>query len=213
MSLVQAVPVHHGFVAFQTPLSAPAGPVLSICQDGPIYREGDDAKSYYKVISGVVRTCKFFSDGRRQIDEFYQGGDLFGIESGVSHSLSAEAVSDCVVVVYRRSDFVNDQQRAGQMFAAMLTCLEHAQAHALLLGRCSAVQKIASFLLDRAEMIKGEQAVDLAMTRLDIADYLGLTIETVSRTMTQLDREGIIGLPTARRVLILDHDALLDLTE
>ncbi len=194
------------------PQSGVAGPVRHFTADSEIYAEGDDANCFYKVVSGVVRTCKFLSDGRRQIDAFHVTGDVFGFETGAEHRLSAEAVSDCTLITYRRRNFEllasRDDRVAGQLFTYAMRCLERAQEHSLLLGRRSASQKLATFLLEMVDRRCGNDVIDLAMTRQDIADYLGLTIETVSRTLSQLERDGVISLPTARRVCLKDRAAL-----
>ena len=191
-----------------------AGSVLHVAQDREIYAEGAAASAFYKVVAGVVRTCKFLSDGRRQIDAFYRAGDLFGIEGDAQHSLSAEAVSDCTLIAYRRRCV--DAARTGgagvdQLFDHLLRRLAQTQDHALLLGRRSALEKVAAFLVDWADQSAGRKVVSLAMTRQDIADYLGLTIETVSRTLSQLERDGLIDMPTARQIRLADLQALRDL--
>jgi CRP/FNR family nitrogen fixation transcriptional regulator len=194
------------------PQSGVPGPVRHFSADSEIYAEGDDADCFYKVVSGVVRTCKFLSDGRRQIDAFHVAGDVFGFETAAEHRLSAEAVSDCTLITCRRRGFEllagRDDRVAGQLFTYAMRCLERAQEHSLLLGRRSASQKLATFLLEMVDRRCGNEVIDLAMTRQDIADYLGLTIETVSRTLSQLERDGIISLPTARRVCLKNPGAL-----
>ncbi|HVZ08196.1 helix-turn-helix domain-containing protein [Rhodopila sp.] len=189
-----------------------AGGTIHFVADQEIYAEGDAANTFFKVVRGVVRTCKFLSDGRRQIDAFYGEGEIFGFEAGAEHRLSAEAVSDCVLIPYRRRGFEmlagRDERVAGQMFSYVMRCLERSQDHSLLLGRRSAAQKLAAFLLEMAARAPGGAFIDLAMTRQDIADYLGLTIETVSRTLSQFEREGVIRLAGARRVTLTDMDEL-----
>jgi CRP/FNR family nitrogen fixation transcriptional regulator len=191
------------------------GPVLSFAADSEIYGEGNEAKSFYKVMSGVVRTCKFLSDGRRQITAFYHAGEVFGVESGARHGYSAEAVNDCTVVAYRRGGLealaATDEVLVRQLFRYAIQCAERAQKHALVLGRRGAAEKLAAFLLEMAEPRPTGEPIDLAMTRQDIADYLGLTIETVSRTMSQFERDGVIALASTRRVRLQDRAALQDL--
>ena len=192
-----------------------AGGSLHFAADQEIYAEGDEATTFFKVVSGVVRSCKFLSDGRRQIDAFYGEGEIFGFEAGSEHRLSAEAVSDCTVIPYRRRGFDTlagrDERVAGQMFSYVMRCLERSQDHSLLLGRRSASQKLAAFLLEMMGRRQSGNVIDLAMTRQDIADYLGLTIETVSRTLSQFEREGLIRLASARRVCLADMKGLRDL--
>ena len=178
-------------------------------QDREIFGEGEEADCYYKVVSGVVRTCKFLSDGRRQIDAFHVAGDVFGIEMGGLYTLSAEAVSDCRVVAYRRLPF--DQSVPPQLLVQVMRSLNRAQEHAVLLGRRSAVEKVAAFLLDWARQSSATGTIALAMTRQDIGDYLGLTIETVSRTLSLLERDGVIELPSVRQIRVKDVEALTDL--
>ena len=188
------------------------GQVLHFAADGEIYGDGDENASFYKVLSGVVRTCKFRSDGRRQIDAFHLPGEIFGFDAGASHRLSAEAVCDCAVVAYRwralEAPGEIDDRLAGQFFAYAMQNLQRAQEHSLLLGRRSAVQKVAAFLVELADRAACDHIIDLAMARQDIADYLGLTIETVSRTLSNLEREAVISLPTARRVCVNNAQAL-----
>ena len=189
-----------------------AAPVLHFAQDREIYGEGDEAGTFFKVVSGVVRTCRFLSDGRRQIDAFHVEGDIFGLEPGGERRLSAEAVSDCSVISYRRRGA--EQLGAGhdalsrQMFDYAMSNMVRAQDHALLLGRKSAVEKVVAFLMEWAEHSPRSGTVALAMTRQDIADYLGLTIETVSRTLSQLERDAMIELPSARQIRFKNPAAL-----
>ena len=189
-----------------------SGVVMHFVPDRPIYVEGDEARSFYKVVRGVVRTCRCLSDGRRQIDAFHTADEMFGFEAGTDHRMSAEAVSDCTVVTYRRRGLeamIGQDARLGRwFFSQVMNCLAITREHSLLLGRGSAAQKIAVFLLEAADREGSGGVIDLAMSRQDIADYLGLTIETVSRTLSQLERDGTIKLPTARRVMLKDRRAL-----
>jgi CRP/FNR family nitrogen fixation transcriptional regulator len=193
--------------------AAPAvGSVRSYVKDEEIFAEGDRAAYVYKVLSGVVRTSKLLRDGRRQIDAFHLAGDIFGIEAGDEYRFCAEAIGDCVVIAYRRSNLGalmgKDTQLAQEMTMGMMRSLVRAQNHMLVLGRKSALEKIATFLLDMAERTADDDALDLPMSRTDIADHLGLTIETVSRSFTQLERQGIIELPSARHVMLSNKAAL-----
>lgn len=188
------------------------GPVLHFGQDQAIYGEGDAADVFYKVASGVVRTCKFLSDGRRQIDSFHFAGDLFGLEAASAHYLCAEAVRDCAVISYRRRGLealaANDRTLSRQLFSYAMQSVARAQEHALLLGRRNAVEKVAAFLVALSDSAADGEFVALEMTRQDIADYLGLTMETVSRTLSQFERAAFIALPTARQVRMKDRAAL-----
>ena len=178
-----------------------------------LFAEGDAAEYFYKVVSGTVRTCKLLSDGRRQIDAFHLPGDVFGLESGPEHRFTAEAVEPVVVEAYRRSHFTSllhdDPAFGEQLMASMLQSLERAHEHMVLLGRKTAQEKMATFLLDLAERLDRSDRVELPMQRTDIADHLGLTIETVSRTLTQMVRAGLIKLAAAGRTIILSDKAAL----
>jgi CRP/FNR family nitrogen fixation transcriptional regulator len=203
--------------AFEDPSRRPAdaaaiGTAHVYAKDEEIFAEGDRALHFYKVVSGAVRTSKLLSDGRRQIDAFHLPGDIFGIESGEEHRFTAEAVGTSAVVAYRRCSLdalvSGDNVLSRQIVAAVMRSLERAQKHMLLLGRKSAVERIATFLLDMSERM-GHDAVDLPMSRIDVADHLGLTIETVSRSLTQLERQNVITVPDHRRSIVLRDKAAL----
>jgi CRP/FNR family nitrogen fixation transcriptional regulator len=198
--------------SFEGEIRSEEGSSLRFEQDREIYGEGEEAGCYFKLLSGVVRTCKFLSDGRRQIDAFHVAGDLFGIESGDFRSLSAEAVSDCKIVAIRHRPFDKHSGAVAvphQLFNQVMRNLARAQHHAVLLGRRSALEKVAAFLLNWAEQSAcARGTIALAMTRQDIGDYLGLTIETVSRTLSQLERDDVIELPSVRQIKVKDLDAL-----
>ena len=192
-----------------------AGTVIHVAQGREIFAEGSDTDVFYKVVCGVVRACKFLSDGRRQIEAFHVAGALFGFELSEERLMSAEAVTDCTLISYRRHNVLTlaqkDQTVSHQLFQYAMQNLAQAQSHSLLLGRRGAAEKVATFLLDWARHSDDERVLHLAMTRQDIADYLGLTIETVSRSLTQFERDGVIALPCARQVKILNTDILEDL--
>jgi len=180
--------------------------------DEEVFAEGDRATSFYKVVSGMVRTYKLLSDGRRQISAFHLPGDIFGLEPGEDHRFGAEAVSETRLVVHRREPRAlagEDGALAREVVAAMMRDLERAQEHMMLLGRKSARERIVSFLLALAERTEDDGSVDLPMSRGDMADHLGLTVESVSRAVTQLERDGLIGLPPNRRTVVLRDVAAL----
>ena len=176
-----------------------------------IYGEDEPAEYFYEVVSGAVRTYKLLSDGRRQIGAFHLPGDVFGLEAGTAHSFSAEAVVDSVIRVAKRSSIValaaTDASVAADLWAATARSLRGAQQHMLLLGRKNAEERVASFLLAMAGAAGGE-IIELPMSRQDIADYLGLTIETVSRTLTHLEATAAIALPSSRRVVVKSRASL-----
>jgi len=196
------------------PLRA-AGTVIQIAEGREIYAEGDNTEVFYKVVSGVVRTCKFLNDGRRQIAAFHVAGEVFGLEPGTERQLAAEAVSDCTLISYRRRGIElmaqKDETISRQLFQYAMTNLAQAQDHALLLARRGAAEKVAVFLLDWQARSDRQDIIHLAMTRQEIADYLSLTIETVSRSFSQFERDGVIALSNTRDVRLLDSEALEEL--
>jgi CRP/FNR family transcriptional regulator, nitrogen fixation regulation protein len=175
-----------------------------------IFGENEPADYLYKVVSGSVRTYKILSDGRRQVGGFYLPGDLFGLEFADEHTLSAEAISDAKVLVVKRSALTalagHDALVAQQLFNLTGRELRRVQDRILLLVK-SAQERVASFLLEMAERVSGN-SIDLPMSRQDIADYLGLTIETVSRTLTSLECAAAIEVPTSRRIVLRNRPAL-----
>lgn len=193
------------------PLRA-AGTVIQVSEGREIFAEGDDTDVFYKVVSGVVRICKFLNDGRRQIAAFHVAGEVFGFELGTDRQFAAEAVSDCTLVSYRRRGIElmaqKDQTVSRQLLQYAMQNLAQAQAHSLLLARRGAAEKVACFLLDWQERSNADGFIHLAMTRQEIADYLALTIETVSRSFSQFERDGVIALPNTRDLRILDTEAL-----
>ena len=182
---------------------AKLGVPMLYARDNEIYGEGEESRYVYQVVSGAVRTYTILKDGRRQIGAFYLPGDIFGFEIGGTHELSAEAVSNCTVAVIKRSSLAcladRDPSIAQALWSVTARELKRARKHMLLLVR-TAQERVASFLLEMADRTKTVGQVDLPMPRRDIADYLGLTIETVSRTLTQLEGQAAIALPSARRV-------------
>jgi len=151
------------------------------------------------------------NDGRRQVGAFILPGDMFGLEAGETHAVSAEAITDSIILVIKRSAIValaeRDAEVARQLWALTAQELARAQNHMLLLVR-NAQERIASFLLEMAARTPASTSVELPMSRQDIADYLGLTIETVSRTLTQLEEQAAIALPASRRVVLRNRSAL-----
>ncbi len=176
-----------------------------------IYGENEPAEYVYKVISGTVRTYKVLNDGRRQIGAFYLPGDIFGLEVGDEHSFSAEAIVESKILVVKRSALVSlaarDNEVARQLWTMTAGELQRAQSHIMLLIK-TAQERVAGFLLEMAQRSAAASEVDLPMSRQDIADYLGLTIETVSRTLTQLENSAAIAVPTSRRIVLRNRAAL-----
>jgi CRP/FNR family transcriptional regulator, nitrogen fixation regulation protein len=187
------------------------GAPMSFARNAEIYGEGEPADYLYKVVSGTVRTYKVLSDGRRQIGAFYMPGDVFGLETSDEHTFSAEAISDSKVLVIKRSALValaeRDSDVARQLWALTGRELSRVQDHIMLLIK-TAQERVAGFLLEMAERGSNGNALELPMSRQDIADYLGLTIETVSRTLTILENAAAIELPSSRRIVLRNRSAL-----
>ena len=187
------------------------GAPMSFARNEEIYRENEPADHLYKVVSGAIRTCRVRADGRRQIGAFYLPGEIFGLEGGDEHAFSAEAVIDATVLVIDRNGVLSlaasDNDVARQIWALMARELGRSQDHVYLLIK-TAPERVASFLLELAGRIQSSDEVELPMSRLDIADYLGLTIETVSRMLTQLAGASAIALPTSKRIVLRDRAVL-----
>ena len=181
------------------------GASMSFRRNEEIYGEGEAADYLYKVVSGAVRMYKILSDGRRQIGAFYFPGDMFGFEPGDEHACSTEAIGDVTVLVFKRTSVIALAARDGgvarQLWLITAQELDRSHKHVLLLI-LSAQERVASFLLEMAGRSDAHGELELPMSRQDIADYLGLTIETVSRTLTQLENSGVIGVPAARRITL-----------
>jgi CRP/FNR family nitrogen fixation transcriptional regulator len=187
------------------------GAPMPFARNVEIYGENERADYLYKVVSGAVRTYRVLNDGRRQIGAFHLPGDMFGLELGETHGCSAEAIADSVILVIKRSAVLalaeRDADAARQLWTLTARELGRAQHHMMLLVR-NAQERIATFLLEMAERAFSDDAVELPMSRQDIADYLGLTIETVSRTLTQLEHDAAIALPSSRRIVLRNRSAL-----
>jgi CRP/FNR family nitrogen fixation transcriptional regulator len=189
----------------------------SFARDDEIYAQGDRADSWFKVVSGTVRICKLMADGRRHIAEFFHAGDCFGLDGAGERAFAAEAVGDVIVMRFSRmaTERLIDERPAlsRHMVNMTLRSLAHAQTRLLLLGRMTAPERVASFLLELAERRDVRRVLDVPVSRNDIADYLGLTIETVCRVLSAMKRDGAIAIPHPHRIEIRDRDALEALVE
>jgi CRP/FNR family transcriptional regulator, nitrogen fixation regulation protein len=191
------------------------GAVLSYPRNAEIFGEGAPADYLYKIVSGSVRTYKILSDGRRQIGGFYLSGDIFGIECGDTHMLSSEAITNVKVLVIKRSALNalagRDAAIARDLFILTSRELQRVQKRVLLLCK-SALERVVSFLLEMAEGVSPRNSIELPMSRQDIADYLGMTIKTVCRTLTSLESSAAIEVPTSRHIVLRDRLALNQMT-
>jgi len=184
------------------------GTTMSYVRNNTIFSEGDDADYSYEVLTGAVRLSKMMSDGRRQIAEFALAGDYFGINWLEEHAMTAEALSDVKVARYARGrlERLGDENR--EVRAALYASLRHdlwaAQNHLVILGRQSALERTASFLVQLMDRKQGtaNNILEIPMTRQDIADYLGLTIETVCRMLTKLKQLAIIDTPDRHTIAV-----------
>jgi CRP/FNR family transcriptional regulator, anaerobic regulatory protein len=204
---------------------AGVGVTVTVCAGQTIVIEGDSIRHHFRIISGTVRLYKAIADGRRQVIDFLGGGDCFGLTGLDRHTYSAEAVSPVTLIRYPRQKLEATMQLDSRLARALfrLACaeLDEAQQQMLLLGRKSADEKIASFLLGLAK--HGEAGpkhrhplgpvVYLPMLRQDMADYLGLTIETVSRTMSRFRRLGLIDLIGRHHVVLREVARLRAMAE
>ncbi|HZQ01037.1 MAG TPA: helix-turn-helix domain-containing protein [Reyranella sp.] len=179
-----------------------------------LFEEGEEVDSFYKVVSGCLRTARFLADGQRQIDAFHFRGDIVGLEFGRKHRSVAQAVSASSVIAYRRGQLNRspeiDQAVRDQAINGALRSLERAQNHILLLGRKSIAERIAAFLLEMSERIAGgADEFSLPMERADIADHVGTSTETVSRVLTRFSRLGLMRMRNYYSITLCNRSALV----
>jgi CRP/FNR family nitrogen fixation transcriptional regulator len=182
-----------------------------------IFGEAEPAEYVYQVIDGAVRSYKLLTDGRRQIGAFHLVGDIFGLENGGSHRFTAEAIVDTMVRLVRRVSLAHvaetDATVARDLLNMTANNLQHAENHMLLLGRKTSIERVAAFLLEMDSRLTAAGVMALPMCRRDIADYLGLTLETVSRALSVLHDKGVLGFlgQTQRQIVLLDRPKLAEL--
>lgn len=192
------------------------GATVTLGRNETIFSEGDNAKYAYRLVSGAVRLCKLLPDGRRQIADFYLEGDLFGVLESDDYAFTAEAITNVVLIRYARSQMRRMEEEDGALRRRLTTMLHRhlstMQLHLVMLGRQTVKERIASFLIQMAERLdaetQGKTCIDLPMGRQDIADYLGLTIETVCRALSELKRAGIIAVPNTHQIVVGDIETL-----
>nr|ACF98131.1 putative transcriptional regulator FixK [uncultured bacterium 1062] len=178
--------------------------------DAVIYAQGEAAGPLYLVEFGTVRLCRLTADGRRLVSAFHTAGEVFGFEAGSEHDSYAESVDGAGIRVLRASC---GQQPTGSMLLLALKSLARTQNHLMVLGRRNANERMAALLLDLAERQGDGKVVHLPMQRNDIADYLGITFETVSRILRVLKDQGVIRLRSISDIEILDLAALEDMCD
>lgn len=186
-------------------------------RDEEIYGEGEPAEYIYCVRRGAVRTFKLLRDGRRQIDAFHLPGEYFGLSARETHMLTAEAVVDTRVAIVKRRALENaathDADTACAMWRMAANELRNAQEHMLLLGRKSAMERVVAFLLDMDRRLAVAGVLALPMCRRDIGDYLGLTLETVSRSLSALAQKGGISFSGSRQIMLHNRAHLQSMTD
>jgi CRP/FNR family nitrogen fixation transcriptional regulator len=189
------------------------GTILKFRKGEIVYAQGDPATDWFEVMLGTVRTCLLYSDGHRQLTGFFYPGDVFGFDSG-RYASSAEAVT---AVTLRRCGrgFGEDMQpsEVPPVHGALRSALDSAHACIFLLGRRTAAERLAAFLLETAKRFPVEKPFELPMSRADIADHLGLTIHTVSRTLSEFVRRDLISLDSPQSVMITDYEGLRQLSD
>ena len=191
------------------------GTRMSFERDQELYAQDDAVELLYRVESGVVRTTRLTADGRRLIGDFYYPGDVVGLEPGPDYQFGAEALSDCVVQTVRVGSvraFAGDVEVDRAILDATRREMGRLQEHVMLLGRKGARERVASFLMSLAQR-QPDDEFELPMSRQDMADYLGLTIETVSRMLTQLQGDAIVEFPSTRQFQVRRWGALEALAE
>lgn len=179
-------------------------------RDEELYAQDEDVDRLYRVVRGVVRTSRMTADGRRQVGSFYYPGDIVGLETDRRHLFSADALTDVEVQAIRRAAvraFAGDIELDRAILDATRLELIRAQSHMMMLSLKNAREKVAAFLVSLVPMGSADM-VEMAMSRQDIADYLGLSIETVSRMLGQLQDEALVEFPSARRFRLPRREAL-----
>ena len=178
----------------------------------PVFCEGDDAGFLYEVIEGVVCNSRLLADGRRHVISFCYPGDLIGLGQEDQFRFSCDAVSPArlrSIPTNAILSAIKDRPELGEkLLQSAATQLAALHDHSVMLGCKSAIEKVTSFLLTIARQDSGADEIHLPMTRTDIADYLGLTVETVSRNLTKLRLQGVIDMPEPHTVMMRDPDRL-----
>jgi len=188
--------------------AARVGATMSFKRNDTLLNQGGAATHSYHIVEGVVRQYMLLPDGRRQIIDFLSAGDVLGLTDIGTYDYCVEAVTEVTAIRYSRNSS-NFESVDGDNLRSQLC---RARSHAVMLGRQTVKERIASFLIQLAERHRGSFTdgfrLDLPMCRQDIADYLGLTLETVCRTIGILKRSRIIEVPNTHQ-LVLKNISLL----
>ncbi|MGE0407650.1 MAG: helix-turn-helix domain-containing protein [Amphiplicatus sp.] len=179
-----------------------------------LFAEGDEASFCYQVASGFIKQYATLEDGRRQVSDFDSVGEFFGMSDSDQHLQTAEAVTDSAIRCYPKDALyrmINSSIELSRFFHdALVARLQKAREGMMILGRLNAAERVAHFLL-RLSKDATSRDIHLPMSRQDIADYLGLTVETVCRVLAQLKAEGVIRLQSARQMTVCDRAKLASL--
>jgi CRP/FNR family transcriptional regulator, anaerobic regulatory protein len=186
-----------------------------------LFVEGDTISYVYRIETGALALYKVLADGRRQVMGFAYPGDIVGLGIDDKYTMNAQAVKPtrvrCLPVIALRQSAARDPALGFKLYEAMARELAATRDLMLTTGQRSAMERVASFLLafSRRNQRNGQDpaSFELPMTRTDIGDFLGLTIETVSRTFTKLKLMHLIELPHSNHVKLLDIDALAELAD
>ncbi len=180
-------------------------------------RQAEPSYKVFRIQSGAVATYRLFSDGRRQVMNFYLPGDFIGLEAGVEYGATAVALTATTVDTMRRSELsdmaATDATLSRALWSVCVQAFHRSEEHAFVLARHGAVERVVAFLMDFAARAGAGWAFELPMTRQDLADYLGLTIHTVSRTLSQLEASGLIEARSSRMVRLLQPACLEGMLE
>lgn len=195
--------------AFATATAAPRSP---FAPGELLFRQGDAVRLVYRLLKGAVVSYRLLSDGRRQVTGFHLPGDFLGLEAGVEHATTTEALSRVEALAMERTELAGraatDIGLARALWQVTVRAFRRSEDHALILARQGATERVAAFLLDFDERMGRPEIIDLPMTRQDIADHVGLTIHTVSRTLSQLQTQGMVEARSTRHVRLLQRQRL-----
>ena len=181
-----------------------------------IFRQGEPASLVYRVLRGAVISYRLLTDGRRQVTEFHAAGDFLGLEAGLEYRTTAEALSETTIATVRRAELARlaaaDSGLARALWQMSVRAFQRSEDHAMILARQGATERVVAFLLDYADRLGALELVELPMTRQDMADHVGLTIHSVSRTLSQLEADGLIQARSSRQVRLVRRDLLERIT-
>lgn len=202
-------PDHEGLSALDM-----LGSICKFRRGETIFGEGDELQSSYKIVSGAVRLSRMTEDGRRHIVGFRGAGEFVGFEWEHEYALSAEAVRDVVAIRYMRARVDRMMEQRADVRESVVSLIRNelrsAHEHLITLGCQSARQRVANFLLQLGQRSKASDGdtIEIELGRQDMADYLGLTLETISRTLSEFKRVGAIALPKRRQIIVRNRAKL-----